>query len=126
MEGYSKFTYCDKTIFYEDYSIFQSHPDQKEKVVELLKFIQGDLLKQPLNSVLSLVNVSNLKFDMLILKLFKESTQLTSPYERKIAVLGVKGMLKSGYNFVIGLTSKRQVKAFETEQEAKDWLVKED
>lgn len=126
MEGYSKITYNGKTIFFSNYSIFESHPNQKEKIIELLKFIQADLLKQPPDSVLLLANFSNLKFDMPILKLFKDSTELTSHIDKRIAIVGVTGLLKSGFNFVVGLNAKLPVKSFDTEQEAKEWLVKED
>lgn len=126
MEGYSKIDFNNKTIFYVNYSVFRSLPDPKEKILELLKFNQADLLQQPLNSVLTLVNVSHLHFDLTILKLFKESTDITLPYEKKLAVVGIKGLLKSGYNYVVGLSPNNKVQAFDTEEEAKEWLVKED
>jgi hypothetical protein len=126
MEGYSKINYKNKTIYYSNYSIYQSDPDQKRKTLELLDFIQADRIKQPLNSVLALVNVANLDFDMEILKRLKENLQQTEPYDKKMALIGINGLKKTAYNFVFGLTPSPKRKSFDTELEAKEWLVKED
>jgi hypothetical protein len=126
MEGFSIITYKDKTIFYSNFSIFQSDPDQKQKILKLMKYGEDEWLKQPLNSVLALINVLNLNFDMEILRYFRESLAKTTHYEKKIAIIGVTGLIKTAYNFVIGLVPNQKVKTFDTEEEAMEWLVKED
>ncbi len=54
---------------------------------ERMDFIQVGRIKQPLNSVLALVNVANLDFDMEILKRLKENLQQTKPYDKKTALI---------------------------------------
>jgi len=126
MEGFSEIIYKNKAIFYTNFSIYKADPDYKQKILDLLKFSDTESLKKPLNSVLALVNISNVKYDMNILHHFKESMNKTAPYGKKLAVLGVNGLLKSGYNFVVGLTPNLKRKAFDTEQEALEWLVMEE
>lgn len=125
MEGFSRITYKNKTINYVNYSIFQSDAHQKQKMLELLKFAEADRIIQPLDSALVLVNVSNLSFDMDTLKQFKESVDRMDPFDKKMAVVGVTGLIKTAYNFVFGLTQNRKRKAFDSELEAKEWLVVE-
>ena len=122
VEGMSKINYKGKEIIVTDYTNVGS---SKEKTIELIKGVVEefiDVKKHSPNSILGLTNVTNLRFDMDVLKEFKEAGAKTKPFEKKVALVGVKGLLKAGYNFVIGLTSSTY-KAFETEQEAKDWLV---
>lgn len=126
MEGFSKIIYKDKAIRYVNYSLFQSDPDQKQKMLELLAFSQSGRLQQPLNSVLTLINVSNLNFDLDTLQHFKESINITAPYDKKIAVIGVTGLIKSAYKFVVGATPSQKIRYFQAEPEAKEWLVQED
>ena len=47
------------------------------------------------------------------------------PYEKRVAVIGMKGLQKVAYNFIVSLTQKDLVKAFDSELEAKEWLVKD-
>jgi hypothetical protein len=58
-----------------------------------------------------------------VLNAFQKSTKRTADYEHKMAILGVKGLMKAAYNFVIGLTQNKKVKTFDSELEAKEWLV---
>ena len=115
VEGLSKIYYKNKMIYYIDYSVFQpiiSSKDKKEKTLLLLKSAGDEWITKPPNSVLSLVNVTSFYFDMDVLNAFKASATRTAPYENKMAIIGVKGLLKTAYNFVIGLTQNSKVKAF--------------
>jgi hypothetical protein len=125
MEVFSKIIYKNKMIYYLDYSAFQNDKDRKEKTLQLMKTAADTWSVQPKNSVLSLLNLNNFYFDMDILNAFKESASRTSENEKKMALIGVKGLIKTGYNFVIGLTQNSKVKVFDTEAEAKEWLVKD-
>jgi hypothetical protein len=122
MEGISKIYYKNKTIYYIDYSAVEN---SKEKTLELLKGITEEYKRQqlPPKSVLALTNIANRQFDMDILNAFKAERERTSPYEKKVAVIGMSGLQKVAYNFIVSLTQKDLVKAFNTEIEAKEWLV---
>lgn len=55
-------------------------------------------------------------------KNFKEMQEKTGPYTKKIAVVGLKGLQKAGFNTIAGPNAKGPVKAFDTPDEAKEWL----
>jgi hypothetical protein len=125
MEGFSKINYKGKEIFYVDYSSFVTDTKtQKEKIMQLRKNVTSEYTKQPLNSVSTLLNVSGFQFDMNVLTVFKQEVSKADPYEKKSAIIGVKGLVKTAYNFVVGFTSPK-VKVFDTELEAKEWLIKD-
>lgn len=125
VEGFSKITHKGKTLFYHDYSGFaKDKATQKEKTIKLRKAVTAEYTNQPPLSVLTLVNVENFYFDMDVLKAFKEEVAIEDKYERKSAIIGVKGLVKTAYNFVVGFASTK-VKLFDSLEEAKDWLVKD-
>jgi hypothetical protein len=120
MEKVPRINYKGKEIVFVNYAPIGK---DKDKVLELMSCMDKTYMESPEHSVLALVNVENMMFDMDILKKFKESQGITEKYQKKVALVGVKGLLKAGYNFVIGLTSNRTTKAFDSEIEAKEWLT---
>jgi hypothetical protein len=123
VEGLSKINYRGKEILYLDYSGFiKDRSTQKQKTLQLMNGANEEYKKSPPNSVLGMGNFTNFSFDMDILTALKKSNSEMSCYIKKSAIVGVKGLLKAGYNFVIGLTNQK-TRAFETEEEAKEWLV---
>jgi hypothetical protein len=127
MDGLKIINYKNKTIIYIDYTVKPGGgPDtigsSKEKTIQLLRSATDEYKKCPEGSVLALCKFEGVRFDMDVLKVFKEEGAKTKPYEKKVAVIGIKGLLKAGYNFVVGLTSNT-FKAFDSEDEAKEWLV---
>lgn len=122
VEGFSIINYKGKNIIYANYS---SLGKDKEKILNLVNTLAEEYLKNPPNSVLGLTNVTNIHFDMDILNAFKSLGKKTAPHEKKIALVGVNGLLKAGYNFVVGFNNSNKFRAFDTEEEAKEWLVKD-
>lgn len=120
METISKISYKTKVIIYCDYS---SVGKSKEQTLKLINGIIDEYKKYPLKSVLALINVTNLHFDMDILNLFKESQAKSAPYAKKEAIVGINGLQKVAYNFIAGMTNNKTMKAFDTELEAKEWLA---
>ncbi len=72
--------------------------------------------------VLTLTNVTGLHFNHENLQIFKEWVTFNKPYVKAAAIIGLTGMLKIGYMFVINVT-KRAIKEFDNQEEAIDWLV---
>ena len=125
MEGFSKIAYKGKEIYCFNYS---SYGFDKEKALQLLRSIP-DLYKQqqiPPHSVLALTNISGLHFDTEVINAFSDERPKTADYEKKVAVVGMKGLQKVAYNFIISLTQRNLVKTFDSELDAKEWLVSED
>lgn len=122
MEGFSKIAYKGKDIFYVDYS---SIGMDKEKVLKLIFGAADEYMKYPLKSVLAITNVASLHFDTEIVDAFKKSQEKTAPYQKKIAIIGMKGLQKVAYNFIVSLTQRNVVKVLDSLEEAKEWVVEE-
>lgn len=118
-EHFSIINYKGKTIMSVDYSKVAKN---KASVLELMATVDQAYEKAAEGSALVLVNVANMQFDMEILNKFKEAQKRYEKKQKKVALVGVSGLLKAGYNFVIGLTSTNN-KAFNSEEEAKEWLI---
>lgn len=121
VEGVSTISYKGKTILFFDFSNLGK---SKEKTIQLINAVGGEYMKNPLNSVLALFNTTNIYFDMDMLNAFKETRNKFNQYEKKVAGIGITGLLKTGFNFVVGLNKDTSsVKIFDSELEAKEWLV---
>jgi hypothetical protein len=108
--------YKGKKIFYMDFS----NCDRK-KMTDIVEGLKPIIEEQPLNSLLTLVNVTGLIFNADILKAFKEFTEHNKPYVKAGAVIGIKGIQKIAYDAVMKF-SERNLPLFETVDEAKEWL----
>ena len=123
MDGFSEFDYKGKTITYINYS---NIGDFKEKILHLIQTTVDEYRKHPSNSILALTNITNIHFDMDILNAFKDSRSKVASYEKKIAIIGAKGLLLAACNCVIGaINNNSTIKIFDAEYEAKEWLVKD-
>lgn len=124
MEGFSIITYKDKKIFYVDYSNFGLNID---KAFKLIRFVTQEYqrLQLPPKSVLAIANFSRLYFNSDLVDVFKEERERTSYYEKKVAVIGLKGLQRLGYNYITYLNSKDSIKIFNNIIDAKEWLVKD-
>lgn len=120
MEGLSNITYQNKKIIYLDYS---NIGNSKEQAIQLIKAGTVEYAKYPPKSVIALVNVTNLRFDSEVMSVFKEEQDKAAPYEKKVAVFGLNALQRIAYNFISGSNKNVSIKAFDSEQEAKDWLV---
>jgi hypothetical protein len=120
MEGISKIMYKDQEILYTNYSLIGS---SKTKILDLIHRVAAEYTKHPPKSVLALTNIADLHFDIDIILAFKKARELTKSFERKVAFIGVTGLIKVVYNAIVDLTNQHITRAFETESEAKEWLV---
>jgi hypothetical protein len=120
VEGLSIITYKNKEIICADYSSFAGN---KAKALELIYALKAEYLKRPLKSAYGINNFKNFKFDMDVLNQMKKARDESTLHIKKVAIIGITGLLKAGYNFVIGLTSN-EWKMFNSEEEAKEWIAK--
>ena len=77
---------------------------------------------RPESTVLTLTNVTNMRFDDKVTAELKAFTTYNKPYVKAAAVVGVTGLKKIILEAVM-LFSKRKFHAFETVELAKNWLV---
>lgn len=122
MEGFSKILYKDKEIFYVDYSTFGLDLD---KALRLIRYItmEYERLQLPPKSVLAIVNLSGLHFNTALVNAFREEREKTAHYEKKVAVIGLFGLQRIAYSYVVNVNSKDFLRTFRNINEAKEWLI---
>jgi aconitase B len=79
---------------------------------------------EPLNSVFTLTNVSNVRFCSEMIELFNDFTAHNKPYVKHGAVVGIVGPKKLAYNVVMKF-SGRNVPIFPDRQAALEWLAQQ-
>ncbi|NLW46566.1 MAG: hypothetical protein GXY86_04410 [Firmicutes bacterium] len=120
MDGLSKITYKGKEIIYVDYSGFKF---DKIKTFNLVYGSANEYMKYPFKSVLAIVNLTNLYFDNDIINAFKVTQEAATYHEKKVALIGIKGLQVLAYNYIIHMKYRDMVKVFNNISDAKEWLV---
>jgi hypothetical protein len=78
--------------------------------------------RQPPGSLLVMTVVRDARYNAAVLQGMKELAAHNAPYVKASAVVGMSGLHRIAYQAVI-LFSKRNIKVFDQESEALDWLV---
>lgn len=107
-------------ILFADYSNFKNSDESVKTIQEVSNFITKIGYKE----ILMLIDVRNSFADeKKVIDTLKYGSKITKPYLRKVAVVGVT----SSQEFIlkiINMFSDLGIKAFETFDDAKDWLIK--
>lgn len=107
-----------KTIYFMDFAGIKT-PEEFNHVFDVsIKYIRS----QPPKSVLALSNLTGIHFNSDIRNNFTVFIKGNEPYIKASAVYGVSGLIKVVYQAVTKITG-RNVKALDTAELAKDWLV---
>jgi hypothetical protein len=77
---------------------------------------------QPRKSLRILTNVRDARYNGAVLQGMKELASHDEPYVTASAVVGLSGLLRIAYTAVT-VFSKRNIRVFDDEGEAKDWLA---
>jgi hypothetical protein len=92
---------------------------------EALRSIQHSktvVAAQPPASLLVMTVVRDARYNTAVLQGMKELAAHNAPYVKASAVVGMSGLHRIAYQAVI-LFSKRNIKVFDHESEALDWLI---
>lgn len=108
----------DKMILNFDFSDLD-HDDASQ----LCEYVKGMISRMPKGSVLTLVNVTNVKYDAAFRELSNELAEHNKPYVLAGAVIGVEGWKKLILWATTKFTGRNNLKAFDDLEEAKEWLV---
>ena len=108
--------YKDKQILFFDFS------GTPEEILPVIKEARMIIATQPPNSLLTLSDVTESKFNNDVREALKAFTLHNKPYVKAGAVVGVTGLKKVLYTVVMQF-SGRNMPVFDTLDEAKDWLV---
>jgi len=77
---------------------------------------------RPQQSLLTLADVTDMRFDNTLNQRMKEFTAHNKPYVKAAAVVGVTGLKKILFQAVMTF-SKRKIHAFDDREAAKAWLI---
>ena len=96
-----------------------------EDARQVCDYVKGMIARMPKKSVLTLVNVTDVKFDAAFKELSGDLAQHNKPYVLAGAVLGVEGWRKLVFWATAKLTGRDNLKLFDLAdlEAAKDWLV---
>jgi len=108
----------DKMILNFDFTDL-NHDDAKQ----VCDYVKGVINRMPKGSVLTLVNVTNVKYDTAFKELSNDLAEHNKPYVLAGAVVGVEGWKKLIFWATTKLTGRNNLKAFDDVEEAKEWLV---
>jgi len=115
-------THQGQRIFYADYSNFGT--DMSALKLEL-DAVVGTVAQEPLASVKVLNNVQGTTGAPGATAMLRETVSKTNPHVRKRAVIGLGGVRRGLLDIINVFTGRGTIHAFDTEQEALDWLVKD-
>jgi hypothetical protein len=107
-------------IFYYNYTDFGQDAEGLKAEIEAA---QSVIEQQPENSMLILVDIRGTVVSREVSALIKENASRTKPYAKKVAVVGVKGVVRVIADSIGRLTRGTPQTFFDTLEEAKDWLV---
>ncbi len=110
-------TYKDKQIFYQDYTDLSG--DEVARLIPAFTSIELETIKE---KSLCLINFTGSFANKAALSALGESGKLTKHLYEKTAVLGITGIKKILMNAINRVTNLG-AKSFETEEEAKEWLI---
>jgi hypothetical protein len=117
----SRFTWTEHKgtrILFGDFSGV-TRPDELTVAIEEGKRV---VLNQPPKSLLSLLDVTGLRFTMETARLLKEGMAQNTPFVRATAVIGMSG-LQSVLFQALRRIRGGSIQSFATREEALDWLL---
>jgi hypothetical protein len=106
-----------KELLFLDFS--ECKPEEVLSVIDEAKMA---IRTRSENSVCTLTDVTNLRFDDNVSEKMKAFTVHNKPYVKAAAVVGVVGIKKILFEAIM-LFSRRKFHAFDTLEQAKTWLV---
>jgi hypothetical protein len=107
----------EKDILFLDFS--DTKTDEVLKIIEDAKRV---ISAMPENSLLTLTDVTNARFNEDVGDGMKQFTAHNKPYVKAAAVVGITGLKRVIFGAVMAF-SKRNLEAFDDVEEAKHWLV---
>jgi hypothetical protein len=119
MEHVQFITFQGKRILLVDMSNAQQ--EDALAILSEAKKVIGTQLPQ---SLLTLTDVSEMRYNVAVAQAFKDLSVFDKPIVRAAAVVGVDGLMKIMLNGIIKVSS-RQFGLFDSREQAQEWLIKQ-
>ena len=110
--------YKGQSIFFMDFSASKTQDDVAKVIEESIAYIQ----KQPMKSVVALTNMENIFFNNNVKNNFIQFLKGNKSYIKTSSLYGMSGLARILFNGIMKITG-REIRSFETEAEAKDFLI---
>jgi hypothetical protein len=107
----------EKEILFLDFS--NSGTEEVLKIIEDAKRV---ISTKPENSLLTLTDVTNARFNEEVGEGMKQFTAHNKPYVKAAAVVGITGLKRVIFGAVMAF-SKRNLQSFDDMEQAKHWLI---
>lgn len=108
-----------KQIFFQDFSNLQYNT---EAIKQELEQVQAEVLSHPKDSLLILSDFRGTQITSESMPILDKASAETKDYVHKTAVLGVTGIKRVMADLLTRVTGQ-QLKYFNTEYAAKEWLI---
>lgn len=93
-----------------------------DEVLEIIEHAKRVISAKPENSLLTLTDVTNARFNDEVGNSMKQFSAHNKPYVKAGAVVGITGLKKIIFGAVVAF-SKRNLESFDSVEQAKQWLV---
>jgi len=116
-----EFTAEGKNFLYFDLSEFKENSEYREFV----KIAKESIAKYAENSLFSITNVRDVKFDTETKKIIAEWMEYNKPYVKRGAVIGFDGIKRMVINAVFKMSGRKNMTFFPNKEQAVEWLLKQ-
>ena len=90
---------------------------------KVIEYSSELIQKVPKDSIYTLTNITDAKFDQNLINALKQFTNKNKPYVIAGAVIGVEGIKKTLFNTILLFSGRRNLKVFSDEHGALAWLT---
>lgn len=116
-----EFTHDGKSFIYLDLSEFKENSEYKE-FVEVAK---ESIAKYAANSLFTITNIRDVKFDTETKKIIAEWMKFNKPYVKYGAVIGFDGIKRIVVNAIFKMGGRKNMMFFPNRELAVEWLLKQ-
>jgi len=116
-----EFTRDGKNFIYLDLSDFKENSEYKEFV----GIAKVSIAKYAENSLLTITNVRDVKFDSETKKIIAEWMKFNKPYVKYGAVIGFDGIKRIVINAIFKMGGRKNMMFFPNKEQAVEWLLKQ-
>ena len=117
-----EFSRDGKNFIYIDFSELRENDEFRE----LVKYIEPVIAKYPPQSVYTITNIENVRFDTNSKELVAAYMERNKPYVKNGAVIGLDGIKKLMVNAVFSMSGRKKLLFAFTKEQAVEMLLKND
>jgi len=117
-----EFTQAGKNFVYIDFSGLASDQD----FLEVMKVAEPVISKYPEQSVYTITNIANLRFDSHTKEIAAKYTENNKPYVKCGVIIGLDGIKKMMAHTVMKLSGRTNLSFAFSKEGAIDWILKQD